>query len=166
MLPAMSLLCDYFAADNDTTAGTTASWPRGPSTPPAAKRGLGRRKQTEPAQPLPTVPLPGIEPVVMLATLEERLTGASADQALEDNADAQVGEHRQVTVFRLRTTLVEALATADDDELRDIAGPWSKTAEFFGAADPEELGQGLVRLAALARDARTAGERLYCWCSA
>jgi hypothetical protein len=93
----------------------------------------------------------------MLATLEERLTGASADQALEDNADAQVGEHRQVTVFRLRTTLVEALATEDDDELRDIAGPWSKTDEFFGAADPEELGQGLVRLAALARDARTDG---------
>jgi hypothetical protein len=166
MLPTMSLLCDYFAADNDTTAGTTASWPRGPSTPPAAKRGLRRHKQAEPAQPLPTVALPGVEPVVMLATLEERLTGASAEQALEDNADAQVGEHRQVTVFRLRKTLVEALVTADDDELRDVAGPWSATDEFFGAADPEELGQGLVRLAALARDARTAGEHLYCWCSA
>jgi hypothetical protein len=162
----MSLRCDYFAADSDTTAAGTASWPRGPSAPPASKGGLRRRKQAEPAQPLPTIALPGVEPVVMLATLEEYLTGASADLALEEDADAQVGEHRQVTVFLLRTTLVEGLASADEDQLRDVAGPWSETDEFFGAADPDELGQGLVRLANLARDARTAGEHLYCWCSA
>jgi hypothetical protein len=35
----------------------------------------------------------------MLATLEEQSTGASADRALEGDADAQVGEHLQVTVL-------------------------------------------------------------------
>jgi hypothetical protein len=161
----MSLLCDYFRANTDATASATASWPGGPSQPPSTRGGPFRKKAVETPQPLPTVEFPGVEPVVMLATLEELLTGAATDVAVDANADAQVGSHKKAMVFRLRPELVASLAVTDDDRLREIADPWSETEEFFEEGDSEALAESLMRLANLARDAQASGEHLYCWVS-
>lgn len=159
----MSLICDYFKAQSDDAAATTAVWRGGPSNPTAPKGGLFRKKATETAEPFETVSFPGVEPVVMLATLEEQLTGASADEVLEVNAEAQVAANGGVLVFRLRRELVEALAGSTEDRLREVAGPWSQTEEFFGQGDEEALAEGLSRLSKLARAAKQSGDNVYCW---
>jgi hypothetical protein len=160
---AMSLICDYFIAPSDDAAAATAGWRGGPSKPTAPKGGPFRKKVSDPVQPFPTAEFPGIEPVVMLATLEEGLTGASADEVLEVNADAQVAADGDVMVFRLRRELVEALGGASESRLREVAGPWSRTEEFFGQGDERELAEGLSRLATLARTALESGHNVYCW---
>jgi hypothetical protein len=160
----MATSCEYFVAMDDDEAGQTASWAGGPSKPSAAKSGFFRKKDVAPvAAALPTVELPGVEPVVMLATLEELLTGASADEVLEANADAQIGDGKHAMVFRLRQELTDELAGASSERLRDVAGPWSQTEEFFGSADPGDLADALRRLCALALTARESGGRVYCW---
>ena len=46
-----------------------------------------------------------------LATLEELLTGESADRLVEENADAQISDPQQgAMVFRVREQLADALA--------------------------------------------------------
>ena len=52
---------------------------------------------------------------------------------------------------------------ATPGRLAEISAPWSKTDEFFGAVEPEDLARFLVDLAGLARRADAQGHRLYCW---
>jgi hypothetical protein len=156
----MSLLCDYFRAESHALASAAASWAGGPSQPPVAKSGRFRARAVETPQPLPMVEFSGVEPVVMLATLEALLTGAAVEAVVDENADAQVGSHRRAMVFRLRRELCDAIAATEDGRLREIAVPWSETEEFFGEGDPDALAVGLVRLASLARDAQASGEHL------
>jgi len=162
----MSLICDYFVAGSDEEAAATAGWPGGPGTPPAGRRGLFRRAAETGGAPLPTEALPGLDPVVMLGTLEALLTGGSADDLVAANADAQVNEEAAaVLVFRLSDTLTGALAGAPAERLRQVADPWSRTEELAGDGDPAVLAEALQRLAQLAQQARSTGGRLYCWTS-
>jgi hypothetical protein len=160
----MGILCDYFAANGDDDAAKTIDWVGGPSRPPAAA-GLLRKRRTD---PYPTVQAPGIEPAVMMTTLEGLLTGRSLDDVddiIGDNARRHIAASHDggCMVLRLSTTLADALAESDEARLTSVAQPWSQTEEFFGQGDPDVLAGVLVDLSALARQARRRGENLYCW---
>jgi hypothetical protein len=157
----MGLLCDYFLAQSDDQAAATIDWVGGPSDPPA-KRGLLRKTKVEGR---PTVSMNGIEPAVMMSTLEHLLTGASVDELISQNARRQVADRHggERLVMALSPSLQDVLAVADESSLRRVAQPWSQTEEFFGQADPAILGECLLELAALARQALNTGEHLYCW---
>src|SRR5688500_10748525 len=116
----MALRCEYFVATTDREAAQTAKWAGGPSDPTSEKRGfLRRRSGLSTAAPLPSLDLPGVEPVVMMATLEEVLTGEAADDILPENVMSRVGGTNQATVFRLRRQLGDALVGASADRLRE-----------------------------------------------
>jgi hypothetical protein len=87
----------------------------GPSQPPVAKSGRFRARAVETPQPLALVEFSGVEPVVMLATLEALLTGAAVEPVVDENADAQVGSHRWAMVFRLRREPFDAIAATEVD---------------------------------------------------
>ena len=159
----MGVLTDYFTAPSDEAAAATIDWDGGPSRPDAQKRGLLRRGKGP--DPLPTVDMGGIEPTVQMGTLDEILTGTPFDEVLADTTAAIVAERDggERLVVRLSTRLQAALAAADGERLQDAAVPWAATDEFFGQADPEELGDSLVELSGLARAAEQLGQRMYCW---
>ena len=162
----MSLICDYFLAGSDGEAAATGSWPGGPGSPAGPRRGLFRRPAEAPA-PLPNAELPGLDPVVMLATAEALLLGRAADELAAANADAQVNDPADgVLVFRVSPALTAGLAAATPERLAEVAVPWSATEEFGGEGDPEALTEALARLADLAQLARSRGGQLYCWTSA
>ena len=157
----MGLLCDYFLAESDERAAATIDWVGGPGHPPA-KRGLLRKSTTEAR---PTVSMNGVEPAVMMSTLEHFLTGASVDELISRNARRHVADRDggERLVMALSQSLQDALAVADEPSLRRVAQPWSGTEEFFGQGDPAILGDCLIELAALARQGLSVGEHLYCW---
>jgi hypothetical protein len=159
----VGVLCDYFTAPSDEAAAVTIDWDGGPSRPDVAKRGPLRRSKGP--EPLPTVDLGGVEPTVQMGTLDEILTGTPFEEVLADATAAIIAERDggERLVVRLSTRLQTALAAADPDRLREAAVPWAATDEFFGQADPEELGERLVELSTLARVAESQGQRLYCW---
>lgn len=103
----------------------------------------------------------------MMATLEESLTGTSADDLLDENASAQVGGEGEVMVFRLRSQLASALANASPEQLREAAKSWSQTEEFPNTEfDAESLAVSIIaRLAYLCREAQGTGASIYCWMS-
>ncbi len=172
----MGVLYDYFAADSDEHAATAVDLPGGPGgaavQAPARRGGLFRRRQ-EPVEPpsaaetgFDVVSVKGIEPVVQLGTLEELLTGRPYDDIVADprSGEAVAVRHGgELLVLTLSDTLVAALATATDSRLAEVAVPWSRTEEFWGEGDPDELTDFLRDLSALARRAQERGQRLYCW---
>ena len=158
----LSLLCEYFIAADDATAASISEWPSGPSQPPEP-RGWRRRAR----DPLPTIHAGGIEPVVLLAILEGLLTGTDEGDLIDGNAARQVsnGDRGEPMVFGTADALIDALANATGDRLSTLAARWAEAEEFGGMADPAELTRGLTQLAGLARDARRANARVYCWMS-
>ncbi|MBD3785027.1 MAG: hypothetical protein IE926_19105 [Micrococcales bacterium] len=105
-------------------------------------------------------------PVVQGGTLEELLTGRPYDALDADPRWGRVLASRgadQRLVLTVTDGLVVALADAGADALTAVAGPWSRTEEFWGAADPGHLGAVLDQLAELAREARRCGAGVYCW---
>lgn len=157
----MGLLCDYFLAQSDDQAAATIDWVGGPSDPPS-KRGLLRKTRVE---GYPTVSMNGIEPAVMMSTLEHLLTGAAVDTLISQNARRQLADRDggERLVMAVSPSLRDALAAADESSLRRVAQPWSETEEFFGQGDPVVLGECLLELAALARQGLNTGGHLYCW---
>ncbi|MFD8701204.1 hypothetical protein ACFV1W_01095 [Kitasatospora sp. NPDC059648] len=65
-------------------------------------------------------------------------------------------------VVELDDAARDALAEARDDRIPAAVARWAE-AEEWGGADPAQLLPLAEGLIALARRARTAGERLYCW---
>ena len=89
----MSALYDYFSAASDEAAAGVidrAGGPGGPAVAPApVKRGwFGRTSSPPPVQDMgpafDTVSAGGIDPVVMMGTLEELLTGRHYDEVTND----------------------------------------------------------------------------------
>ncbi|MFT4084711.1 MAG: hypothetical protein QM638_19200 [Nocardioides sp.] len=184
----MGVLFDYFSAPSDEAAAATIDRVGGPGSQASAapappvqeKRGLFGRKRAEPAHVAPsfiddeslpvfdTVSVKGIDPLVQLGTLEELLTGRPYDDVVEDPrsgkdlASRNGGERMVLTVT---DALAAALIAASDEQLGDVALPWSQTEEFWGQGDAAALAQFLRDLAGLARRAETSGYRLYCWLS-
>lgn len=108
----------------------------------------------------------GIDPVVQMGTLEELLTGRSAEDVAADEragTDLAVRDGGERLVLTLTDGLSAALVTASDERLAEVAVPWSRTEEFWGGADPDDLAGLLRDLAGLARRADAAGHRPYCW---
>jgi hypothetical protein len=157
----VGLLCDYFLAENDDEAAATIDWLGGPSTPPSPK-GLLRKKKLEAP---PTIHVPGVDPVVMMANLEHLLTGQNAADLIDENAqrDVAVRQNGERMVVRLSDSLIDALANSNTTQLQSVSAPWSQTEEFFGQGDPRVLAERLAELAVLARQGRQTGARLYCW---
>lgn len=59
----------------------------------------------------------------------------------------------------------DALADVDDGALPEIAERWARIEEFDGYMDAVGARDVIDGFVALARRARQAGDRLYCWCS-
>jgi hypothetical protein len=152
----MGVLTDYFSASSDKEAASAIDrlgGPSQPSTDPSAKA------------PFDTVQAKNLDPVVVLGTLEALLTG-------RDYQDIVKGPHAgrllagqddyHLLVLTVTDGIQAALAAASDDELAEVAVPWSQTEELKGA-EPENLAGLLQELAGLARRAADRNERLYCW---
>jgi hypothetical protein len=164
----MALHYDYFSAPNDDLAAATIVWTGGPANPPDANGGLvGHSSQPAAYR---TVHAPGIEPVVMMGTLESLLSGRSPYESIEDSPGGSVqtiavSDGGERVIFRLSTDLQRLLAAADSTQLTTTAGIWSETREFVGQGDPAVLSPLLQQLSHLARIAQSNDEHLYCWMS-
>ncbi|MCU1355909.1 MAG: hypothetical protein JWM89_1327 [Acidimicrobiales bacterium] len=149
----MGLITDYFMAESDEDAARTIDWIGGPEVP------------ADGTEAYPVASLPGIEPLVMLGTVDTLLTGRTFDEVLADPSGHEVASRDggERLVWALTEALQTALAEADESGLEAIAGPWSESEEFSGQGDPVQAAEMLIELAALVRVGRAAGRSLYCW---
>ena len=166
----------YFAAAGDTEAAEALIRPGGPLGWPevVGHRRVGfLRKEpvvTELGPAYDGFAVDGYDPVVSMGTLEALLTGRSYDAVAEHprqggtvSPDPPEGR----LVVTLTDTLRDALASADDDRLADVARAWGETEELAdGDRGPAPAGahlEFLRRLRALARRATDSGQSLYCY---
>lgn len=160
----------YFSASTDAEAASAISLPGGPGRPPPSapsRRGrkLGRRA-TATLPDFDAALTGGFGPVVQMGTLEAELTGRDYDTITAAPRSGHMvasADGGQPFVIALTDELKDALALADDNQLRSAAGPWSQTEEFFGHGDPDILTGALHELAELARRANASNRHLYCW---
>ncbi|MEU5384716.1 hypothetical protein [Kitasatospora cineracea] len=142
-------LCDYFSAPDDATAVAFLDAPGGPG-------GAG----------LDTVPLKGVDPVVVIARLEAVLTGCTYEEARARPRSGRLlsdPQHDEAFVVSLTDTLAEALAALPPDRLLPAATAWSATEELrLDGATPDTAAATLHALSTLAHRARTDGHHLYC----
>jgi len=142
----MGVLCDYFSAKDDTLAGAVIDRVGGPGSDAVSAK--------------------GIDPAVMMGTLESLTTGAPYEQVANDPRSGHAVAERdggERLVVALTDSLHAALVAADAKQLHAVAKPWCDTEEFWGQGEPAAVATFLVDLAALARRAKERGERLYCW---
>lgn len=138
----MGVLFDYFTAPSDEVAAAVID--DGPS---------------------PYVDGKGIDPVVMMGTLEAELTGRTYDEvdaARGHEPPVAIADGGEQLVQRTPDTLVAALAAASDERLAEVAVLWSQTEEFWGEGDPEVLAGFLGEMAELARHTRASRQHMYC----
>lgn len=161
----MSVLCDYFVCASPAEARAVIDWSAGPAGQPPSDGAVPPRPDAPSSYP--TISLPGIEPVVMIATLEALMTGREATDVMDEPGSEPIAERDggERLIVPMKRSLQEALATASEQELRTAAASWSETEEFFGDGDPETLGEALIELAALTNEAARTGGGVYCWVS-
>lgn len=166
----MSVLFDYFVAPSDAEAAATLDRMGGPGASQGgakgAKRRLFRRSEGVQDSAYPVVADTGIDPVVQVGTLEALLTERPYEEVISHPRQSEVIDDRdggERLVVAITDTLVAALAEASEEQLIEVAIPWSETEEFWGGGDPAELAQLLKDLAVLARVARAEQQFLYCW---
>lgn len=151
----MAVLFDYFTAPSDEVAATVVDRMGGPGSP------------AHPAAPAAfrTVRAPGVDPVVLMGSLEQLLTGRSFEEILDDPSSGPVvaRDGGERAVVRLNASLTQALAESDEESLAALALPWSRAREFWGRGDAEALAPLLRSLASVAREARAGGHAIYCW---
>jgi hypothetical protein len=146
----VGVLYDYFRAPDASTAAAVLERLGGPTTP-------------DPDAPLlDAVAAKGFEPTVMLGTLQSLLTGVPYDELPEGELLVMEGEDGP-WVWQLSEELRDALADAPAGRLPAVAEQWVRTEEFWDQATAAEVLPFLGEVTALARRARQAGERLYCW---
>jgi hypothetical protein len=167
----------YFSAEDDESAAAAEARPGGPLGWPTVtgqrKAGLFRKEPiVESLGPAyKGFHTRGYDPAVNLGTLESLLRGIDYDN-LQDNPrwggspiESDPPEDRAVVT--VTDTLRDALADASDDDLRQVAEPWSRTEELtqVGWEDTtlEDHLEFLNQLRALAHSARQHGQRLYCY---
>lgn len=116
------------------------------------------------APPLDAVAGKGFEPAVMMRRLQSLLTGVPYQElpAAEGELLAMEGEDGP-WVWQLSEELRDALADAQPSRLPAVAEQWVRTEEFWEQPPAAEVLPFLGQVTALARRARQAGERLYCW---
>jgi hypothetical protein len=146
----VGVLFDYFRAPDASTAAAVLDRVGGPTTP-------------DPDAPvLDAVAGKGFEPDVMMRTLQSLLTGVPYDELPEAELVAMEGEDGP-WIQQLSEELRDALADAPAGRLPAAAERWVRTEEFWEQPPAAEVLPFLVAVTALARRARQAGERLYCW---
>lgn len=167
----------YFAARDDESAleaerrlGGPLGWPQ----VTGRKAGLFRKEPiaTELGPAFDGFPARGYDPIVNLGRLEELLTGRDYEAIVEDpRSGGSPGDgdqaHEDHGVVTLTDSLRDALADADDSRLAELVGPWSQTEELQQPGW-ENVTQGehlefLWTMRGLARHAKDAGHRLYCY---
>jgi hypothetical protein len=146
----VGVLYDYFRTPDASTAAAVLERLGGPTTP-------------DPDAPLlDAVAAKGFEPTVMLGMLQSLLSGVPYDELPEGELLAMEGEDGP-WVWQLSEELRDALADAPAGRLPAVAEQWVRTEEFWDQATAAEVLPFLGEITALARRARQAGERLYCW---
>ena len=144
----MGVLFDYFRAPDASTAAVVLERFAGPRDPDAP--------------PMDAVFGKGFEPAVMMVRLHSLLTGIPYDELPEGELVAMEGENGP-WVEQLSEELRDALADAQPSRLPAVAEQWVRTEEFWDQATATEVLPFLGEVTALARRARQADERLYCW---
>ena len=144
----MGVLFDYFRAPDASTAAAVLERLGGPRDPDAPL--------------LDAVAGKGFEPEVMLRKLQSLLTGVPYQELPEGELLAMEGEDGP-WILQLSEELRDALAAAPASRLPAVAEQWVRTEEFWDQATAAEVLPFLGEVTALARRARQAGERLYCW---
>jgi hypothetical protein len=144
----VGVLFDYFRAPDASTAATVLERLGGPRDPDAPL--------------LDAVAGKGFEPEVMLRKLQSLLTGVPYEELPEAELLAMEGEDGP-WIVQLSEELRDALADAQASRLPAVAERWVRTEEFWDQATTAEVLPFLGEVTALARRARQAGERLYCW---
>jgi hypothetical protein len=144
----VGVLFDYFRAPDASTAAAVLERLGGPRDPDAPL--------------LDAVASKGFEPEVMLRKLQSLLTGVPYEELPEAELLAMEGEDGP-WIVQLSEELRDALADAQASRLPAVAERWVRTEEFWDQATTAEVLPFLGEVTALARRARQAGERLYCW---
>ena len=144
----MGVLFDYFRAPDASTAAAVLERLGGPRDPDAPL--------------LDAVAGKGFEPEVMLRKLQSLLTGVPYEELSEAELVAAEGEDGP-WIVQLSEELRDALADAQASRLPVVVERWVRTEEFWDQATTAEVLPFLGEVTALARRARQAGERLYCW---
>jgi hypothetical protein len=144
----VGVVFDYFRAPDASTAAAVLERLGGPRDPDAPL--------------LDAVAGKGFEPEVMLRKLQSLLTGVPYEELPEAELLAMEGEDGP-WIVQLSEELRDALADAQASRLPAVAERWVRTEEFWDQATTAEVLPFLGEVTALARRARQAGERLYCW---
>ena len=146
----MGVLFDYFRAPDTSNAAAVLERVGGPTTP-------------DPDAPvLDAVAGKGFEPEVMMVTLQSLLTGVPYEDLPDGELLAMEGEDGP-WIVQLSKELRDALADAQPSRLSAVAEQWVRTEEFWDQATATEVLPFLDEVTALARRARQADKRLYCW---
>jgi hypothetical protein len=146
----VGVLFDYFRAPDVSTAAAVLERVGGPTSPDLD------------APMLDAVAGKGFEPEVMMVTLQSLLTGVPYEELPDGELLAMEGEDGP-WILQLSEELRDALADAQPSRLPAVAEQWVRTEEFWDQATATEVLPFLDEVTALARRARQADERLYCW---
>lgn len=171
MLGGMSAIFEYFLAPSDDEAARVLARVAGPSSPAATpKRGIFGKKAAQAAGPAPAdlqvLDGVGIEPLVVLGSLESIVTKKSFKEILDAAGDPVVAAREgQEMVLRVSESIGPALAALTAEQRLDVAAEWAQIEEFFGMADAKDLAEFIGDFAAFAADGTKQGLRLYCWWS-
>ncbi|MEU1410149.1 hypothetical protein AB0D09_01305 [Streptomyces sp. NPDC049097] len=140
----MGNIYDYYAATDDTQA-------------------LALFEDDSMVDPFGTLGLKGVDPYLIVGTVEAHLTGVSEEQVEADPRFCELlndPEQDGPWLVSLTDTLRDALAAATSERLLETATAWTHT-EDGGGEDPRLMADFLERLGELARDAGLR-RRLYC----
>ena len=136
----MGMLIDYYLAGSDASAAELGD------DPEAATASMTGN---------------GIEPTVMLATLETLLTGAADEEILASGGGIVGLSDAGAMIVHVRHQLVEAVAAADQDRLRTAAASWIESDELVGTAELDDACEWLDTFRELAVQARSSGLGVY-----
>ncbi|MFF7274877.1 hypothetical protein [Streptomyces griseorubiginosus] len=109
--------------------------------------------------------LKDIDPVDAIAQVEAVMTGCSYEEASQRPRVGQLLTSEDVDspfVLTVSDTLCDVLVSATEDDLAAAAAAWSAAGGVVGL-DAATAAVVVEALASLARRARAAGLRLYCW---
>ena len=146
----MGIFTDYFVAPSDEVAAAVLA--SGPADVPG----------------LPVLQMKGMEPIVIMGSLEAILTGRDFDEVCDNPRQGLMLVYEAdggTSVTALTDELRDALASSDENRLRAAGAELAATEEVAAAdgEDVEAVVDGVLELAALARTARERGEGMYCW---
>ncbi|MFJ1755043.1 hypothetical protein [Kitasatospora sp. NPDC088134] len=138
----MSVIVEFFASPDDTSAALTAP--------------------TGPGRALPSCRFGNFDAEGAILEWESALTGDTVEALIEADEPRWLTapDNSGCLVLALSPRLTTALATATPAQLDETVGTWTAEAP---ALAPETATEILTELAALATTAHHNGESLYCW---